>query len=229
MIIGRYHISQFFKSYHLENLQRWYHTSRGWEDGVKSLTWSGTEDPKKVKNTLQNYPKGEMLWPSIDSNNEFIQFTGAETTTAPMATKTPVGGYYKPHFDDVTNGHFSTTIFINDPNEYEGGELGLWIDGKEELFKLEPGWGITYETGIGHNVRPVTKGERHVLVMWTHSTWPNIDDFRDWKYWDHMVERLWDPNHQILQTLEDHVNDPYSFFRQKANKIRQKYIKKTEK
>ena len=31
--------------------------------------------------------------------------------------------FYKPHHDNGMNGHFSTTVFLTDPQDYQGGEL----------------------------------------------------------------------------------------------------------
>jgi predicted 2-oxoglutarate/Fe(II)-dependent dioxygenase YbiX len=66
-------------------------------------------------------------------------------------------------------GDYSTTVFISNPSEYEGGELSLYIDGEEKLFKLESGMAVTYNTGIPHQVKTVFSGQRIVCVFWTHS------------------------------------------------------------
>ena len=34
-------------------------------------------------------------------------------------------------------------------------------------YKFKPGEAVTYPTGMDHCVRPVTKGERKALVIWT--------------------------------------------------------------
>ena len=43
--------------------------------------------------------------------------------------------------DDIVS-HYSTTVFLNNPDEYDGGELSLYIDGKIS-FKLNAGHAIT--------------------------------------------------------------------------------------
>ena len=58
---------------------------------------------------------------------------------------------------------------MNDPEEYDGGELQLLIDGNLKNIKLKSGMGVTYETGIPHQVLPVTRGTRYVAIFWTTS------------------------------------------------------------
>ena len=41
------------------------------------------------------------------------------------------------------------------------------VAGEVKNYKLKPGETVTYPTGMDHCVRPVTKGERKALVIWT--------------------------------------------------------------
>ena len=67
------------------------------------------------------------------------------------------GGFYKPHIDHPSTGMFSSTLFLEEPNKYDGGELQLLIDDQLLEFKLDPGYCVTYETGTPHQVKKVTK------------------------------------------------------------------------
>ena len=120
---------------------------------IYTQTWMCWYD---IKNNLQTkLSNPEILYQGMDQNSEFIDFTIARTTRDPLITRTPTGGYYRCHYDHWKLGDFSTTIFLNDSDTYAGGELCLWIDNKEERFKLDAGWGITYETGTCHMVSEV--------------------------------------------------------------------------
>ena len=64
---------------------------------------------------------------------------------------------------------YSFTLFLNDPSEYEGGELILNIPPEQKSIKLEAGSIVIYPTKYLHEVREVIKGERLVSVGWIES------------------------------------------------------------
>ena len=82
-------------------------------------------------------------------------------------TKSKLGQFYHPHHDSPILGEFSTSIVLND--DFEGGELQLRVGSEVKNFKFKPGEAVTYPTGMDHCVRPVTKGVRKALVLWTKS------------------------------------------------------------
>ena len=88
------------------------------------------------------------------------------------------GGLYNWHIDQHSqydpNGNIrkiSMTIFLNDPDEYEGGEFDLEIykpgvEPRFESFKLKKWSAIFFPSDQWHRVRPVTSGLRKSLVAW---------------------------------------------------------------
>jgi PKHD-type hydroxylase len=60
----------------------------------------------------------------------------------------------------------SVSIQLNDPSEYEGGELELLFGKDPMVFSLKKGHALTFASFILHRVRPVTKGIRRSLVLW---------------------------------------------------------------
>tara|TARA_B100001175_G_C19282048_1_gene529280 strand:- start:67 stop:648 length:582 start_codon:yes stop_codon:yes gene_type:complete len=66
----------------------------------------------------------------------------------------------------------SFTIFLNDPDEYEGGELDLeWrspstTTERYDSFKAPAGSILVFPSTTWHRVRPVTSGIRKSLVGW---------------------------------------------------------------
>jgi PKHD-type hydroxylase len=83
------------------------------------------------------------------------------------------GAKYGYHIDDIPVGgvfaHYSLTCFLNDPSQYEGGELVIKIGGKEIEYKLEAGKAVIYPTGLWHKVNEVKSGSRKVFVCWIES------------------------------------------------------------
>lgn len=63
----------------------------------------------------------------------------------------------------------SFTLFLNAPNEYEGGELTIEGVQSEDIYKLEAGSAILYPSTTLHRVNPVTEGTRFVVVGWIQS------------------------------------------------------------
>ena len=91
------------------------------------------------------------------------------------------GGFYDWHLDIENeikniNGQYlirklSITIWLNDPDEYEGGEFdietkGPHMDLRYETLKLPKGSIVIFPSDKWHRVRPVTSGVRKSLVMW---------------------------------------------------------------
>ena len=91
------------------------------------------------------------------------------------------GGYYDWHVDtegiaERINGKYlirklSMTIWLNDPDEYEGGEFDIECTGPMEdvrykSLKLSKGSIVIFQSDKWHRVRPVTSGVRKSLVTW---------------------------------------------------------------
>ena len=88
-----------------------------------------------------------------------------------------VDEYYNWHTDSntlptPTIRKLSFSIGLNDPSEYEGGELDIEIHGPNikgkrfETIVLEKNEMICFKSSLWHRVRPVTKGVRKSLVGW---------------------------------------------------------------
>ena len=138
-----------------------------WEDGNNSVI-NKVENIKKVLETFdQNV--FDIIMSDLDKDMQFSSIVVPKETNNVIISKIAEGGYYQCHLDSEFNGTYSTTIFLNDPEEYDGGELQLLIDGNLKNIKLKSGMGVTYETGIPHQVLPVTRGTRYVAVFWTTS------------------------------------------------------------
>jgi PKHD-type hydroxylase len=63
----------------------------------------------------------------------------------------------------------SATLFLNDPEEYEGGELVIQDVFGEQRVKLKAGSMVIYPSTSVHAVTPVTSGERLASFMFIQS------------------------------------------------------------
>ena len=68
------------------------------------------------------------------------------------------------NYVDVRKLSFS--IQLTDEKEYEGGDLVLYLEGREIKAPKSKGTIIFFESSIVHEVKPVKKGIRHALVSW---------------------------------------------------------------
>ena len=88
-----------------------------------------------------------------------------------------VGMRYGPHVDAalmqdgpiVARADLSFTLFLGEPDGYDGGELSLDTGAGAMRFKLPARAMVCYATGQLHEVLEVTRGERLVVVGWVHS------------------------------------------------------------
>lgn len=63
----------------------------------------------------------------------------------------------------------SFTLFLSEPESYEGGELVIESGAGEDAIKLPAGAVVCYPSSFLHRVAPVTAGTRLVAVGWVQS------------------------------------------------------------
>jgi PKHD-type hydroxylase len=80
---------------------------------------------------------------------------------------------YGSHVDDALiegmRSDVSFTLFLSDPESYDGGELAIESTAGEETFKLAPGSLIAYPSTSLHRVAGITRGARFAAVGWARS------------------------------------------------------------
>jgi len=159
--------------------------SSQWVEGAASAG----EQAKKVKFNLQIPPTseeaqllGEVILTALGRSPLFNSLALPLHVYPPLFNRYDVGMRYGDHVDGAfravvtKNGagvwirqDISTTIFLSQPDEYEGGELVI-IDGhNESRIKLPAGSAIVYPTTSLHRVETVTKGTRWASFFWTQS------------------------------------------------------------
>jgi PKHD-type hydroxylase len=89
-----------------------------------------------------------------------------------------VGMTYGDHVDNSVMGigvgnpmraDLSMSLFLNDPEDYDGGDLVLNSRLAPRSLKLSAGDAIVYPTDEFHRVEPVTRGVRKVAITWMQS------------------------------------------------------------
>jgi len=151
-----------------------------WQDGRGSAKGSA----KTIKSNFQAYPRDPNFKPCAQLRNGVIMSDGAvKAATFPKAivgvraNKYVPGDTYGWHVDfshmQGQRTDLSFTLFLAEPDTYEGGELMTDEDGHVRKFKPEAGQMLLYPTGVLHQVAPVLKGERIAIVGWISSLIPS--------------------------------------------------------
>ena len=97
--------------------------------------------------------------------------------STPMLSRYAPGMSYGDHMDSaigqdqdrIYRVDLSCTVFLDDRNAFEGGELEIETDFGPQRYKLGAGDAVFYPTVFIHRVAPVTAGERRVCVFWLES------------------------------------------------------------
>lgn len=86
------------------------------------------------------------------------------------------GMHYGNHVDDPVMGgdqplrtDLSFTLFLESPEDYDGGELVTDTSAGEQRYKLPAGAMILYPSSTLHRVEPVTRGRRLAAIGWVQS------------------------------------------------------------
>jgi PKHD-type hydroxylase len=119
----------------------------------------------------------ELIRGAMLRSPEFMEFAFPVSMAPPMMTRYKPGMKYGAHADAAfiqlpgatIRSDLSCTIFLNDPEEYEGGELHVRLGDADLKFKLQPGEAIVYPSDSLHQVVPVSKGERLVAITFIQS------------------------------------------------------------
>ena len=76
---------------------------------------------------------------------------------------------YLPDSGQRVRTDVSCTVFLNEPNDYEGGELCIADTYGEQALKLPAGHMVVYPGTSLHQVKPVTQGHRLACFFWVES------------------------------------------------------------
>lgn len=66
------------------------------------------------------------------------------------------------YYDETDVRKLSMTIQLSDPNNYEGGQFAIM----GEHIPLEENQAVIFPSFLPHEVHPVTKGKRNVIIAW---------------------------------------------------------------
>jgi PKHD-type hydroxylase len=122
---------------------------------------------------------GELILTALARNPLFFSAALPLKSVPPLFNRYEGGEHYGDHIDGAVravpgSSHFirtdlSSTLFLTDPTDYDGGELVVSDTFGEQTVKLPAGDLILYTSGSLHRVNPVTRGARVSSFFWTQS------------------------------------------------------------
>ena len=123
----------------------------------------------------------EALMPLIAENVIVKAAARPRNFSQLMISRTRDDGHYGAHVDNAIMGagpsrirtDISFTLFLSDPDSYEGGQLVVHSSGTTQSIKGQAGELVLYPSSSIHEVTPVTSGERIVCVGWIESLIPD--------------------------------------------------------
>ena len=171
------------KSEAIQITQKLKEETHSWQDGRKT---AGSH-AAKIKNNYQlnrnskiSIELKDTIVNKISSNPLIKSFTLPSLIHGIMFTKSIAGHGYGIHVDNpyMPSGRsdLSFTLFLNEPDEYKGGDLCIQTINNTEKIKLSAGEMIIYPSTKLHSVSQVRKGERFVCVGWIQSYVQNNED-----------------------------------------------------
>jgi PKHD-type hydroxylase len=97
---------------------------------------------------------------------------------AVMITRSDPGMGYGPHVDNALlgegaarlRGDLAFTLFLSEPDAYDGGDLVIMAADGERRFKPPAGGLVLYPASTVHRVETVTRGLRLAVVGWIESS-----------------------------------------------------------
>lgn len=147
----------------------------GFEDGARTAG----RIAKTVKRNEQASPKGlaadfsTLVEKRLMKNDVFRAAARPREFIRVLLSRYREGMEYGLHSDDAymdgKRVDLSFTLFLAEPDAYEGGELVIEEPAGERFIKLPAGSLVVYPSTTLHRVAEVTKGERRAAVGWVRS------------------------------------------------------------
>jgi PKHD-type hydroxylase len=122
---------------------------------------------------------GDMILTALQRNALFVSAALPLRVFPPLFNRYQGGHQFANHVDNAirqigSTGHrirtdLSATLFLSDPDEYDGGELTVEDTYGVHKVKLPAGDMVLYPSSSLHSVTPVTRGARVASFFWIQS------------------------------------------------------------
>lgn len=176
-------------------------TAGGQAGAVKRNLQIPDDDPEALE-------CGQMIVAALYRSGLFMSSVLPAKVLPPMFNRYDAGMTFGSHVDnairriratgETMRTDVSTTLFLSDPDDYDGGELVVEDTYGSHEVKLPAGDAILYPATSLHHVTPVTRGSRISSFFWTQSLIRS----------DHQRSMLFDMDMAIMRLNADHAGHP---------------------
>lgn len=121
----------------------------------------------------------QIVFDAVGKNPLFIAAALPLRIFPPLFNSYAGGQAFDTHVDNAiriqmgttfrVRSDLSATLFLSDPDSYDGGELVIEDQFGEQRVKLPAGHMVLYPASSVHRVEPVTRGERIASFFWVQS------------------------------------------------------------
>jgi PKHD-type hydroxylase len=153
-----------------------------WVDGKVTAGFQS----RQVKNNMQisenhsaSKQLGDIILGALEKNSTFMSAALPLKIFPPLFNSYGVGQYFGAHIDNAirqvtgtphrVRTDLSATLFLTEPEDYDGGELVVEDTYGSHSVKLEAGNMILYPSSSLHHVTEVTRGARVSSFFWIQS------------------------------------------------------------
>jgi PKHD-type hydroxylase len=153
-----------------------------WEDGRHSagyLSAAVKHNSQLADSDPVARDAGEIILAALERNSKFTAAALPLKVLPPLFNRYRAGQSYGAHIDGAIrpvagSAHrirtdLSATLFLSDPDAYQGGELVIRDSFGERAVKLPAGDLILYPGTSVHRIEPVSEGERLAAFFWIQS------------------------------------------------------------
>ena len=158
-----------------------------WVDG-KATAGSQSAGAKNNLQVPEDAPAaralGEIILGALGQNERFMSASLALRVFPPLFNRYDRGMEFRTHIDNAirfvkpslgtatpirVRTDLSATLFLTDPEDYDGGELVVEDTFGSHAVKLPAGDLVLYSATSRHHVTPVTRGSRWSSFFWVQS------------------------------------------------------------
>ena len=152
-----------------------------WVDG-KATAGEQSARAKSNLQVPQDAPEtrdlAHMILTALGQNETFVSAALPMRVFPPLFNRYEAGMTFKAHIDNAVRfapgmirirTDIASTLFLSEPEDYDGGELVIEDTYGEQSVKFEAGDLVVYPATSLHRVEPITRGARWGAFFWTQS------------------------------------------------------------
>ena len=121
---------------------------------------------------------GQTILTALGQSEAFVSAVLPMRVFPPLFNRYEAGMDFKAHVDNAVRfapglvrmrTDVASTLFLSEPDAYDGGELVIEDTFGEHRIKLEAGDMVAYPATSLHRIEPITRGARWASFFWTQS------------------------------------------------------------